>query len=53
MLSKVKELSATPDWKKENGKYIPMPYTWLNGKRWEDEVQITLQSKPGKLQVAL
>ncbi|MDX8128008.1 helix-turn-helix domain-containing protein [Methylomonas sp. OY6] len=26
------------DWLKENGKYIPHPASWLNGKRWEDEI---------------
>lgn len=26
-----------PDWLKENGKYIPLPASWLRGKRWEDE----------------
>lgn len=25
------------DWKKDGGKYIPYPATYLNGKRWEDE----------------
>lgn len=29
----------TDSWKKDNGTYIPLPATWLNGKRWEDEVQ--------------
>lgn len=29
---------VSADWVKEGGKYIPMPTTWLNGKRWEDEV---------------
>ena len=24
-------------WQKNNGQYIPMPSTWLNGRRWEDE----------------
>lgn len=24
-------------WRTENGKYIPHPTTWLNGRRWEDE----------------
>ena len=24
-------------WRKDGGQYIPMPATWLNGKRWEDE----------------
>lgn len=28
----------TPDWTKEKGQYIPHPSTWLNGKRWEDEI---------------
>lgn len=27
------------DWLKDGGKYVPMPTTWLNGKRWEDEVK--------------
>lgn len=32
------ELSAgSQDWQKENGKYVPNPATWLNGRRWEDE----------------
>lgn len=26
-------------WKRDNGKYIPNPATWLNQGRWEDEVQ--------------
>jgi hypothetical protein len=25
------------DWKKDNGKYIPMPETYLSKRRWEDE----------------
>lgn len=30
---------VSADWLKEGGKYVPMPTTWLNGKRWEDEVK--------------
>lgn len=26
-----------PDWMKENGQFIPLPASWLNGKRWLDE----------------
>ena len=33
--------TKSEDWKKENGKYIPFPATWLNGKRWDDEVILT------------
>lgn len=25
------------DWKRDGGRYIPHPSTWLNGRRWEDE----------------
>jgi len=31
--------AASNDWIKDNGKFVPMPTTWLNGKRWEDEVK--------------
>lgn len=26
------------DWQKDNGQFIPYPATWLNGRRWEDEM---------------
>lgn len=28
-------------WTRDNGRYIPHPATWLNQKRWEDEVEDT------------
>ncbi|WP_124353290.1 hypothetical protein [Pseudomonas chlororaphis] len=28
----------TPEWTKDKGQFIPHPSTWLNGKRWEDEI---------------
>jgi hypothetical protein len=37
IIQAVIESAKTKDWKKENGKYIPYPATYLNGKRWEDE----------------
>ena len=27
-------------WKRENGRYIPNPATWLNQRRWEDEYTV-------------
>ena len=30
-------------WKDKEQQYIPHPSTWLNGERWEDEVQSTAQ----------
>jgi hypothetical protein len=38
IINKVKLFRETPDWKKENGQFVPMPATWLNGKRWQDEI---------------
>lgn len=35
------------DWIKDNGQWIPHPATWLNGKRWEDE--IVQESKKSKI----
>lgn len=29
--------SASFDWTKENGKYVPLPATWLRAERWTDE----------------
>ena len=37
IIQAVLESAKTKDWLKENGKYIPYPATYLNGKRWEDE----------------
>jgi len=36
-------------WTKDNGKYIPQPTSWLNGKRWEDE-QPAIIAKPRKIE---
>lgn len=33
-----------PDWSKESGQYIPHPATWLNRKRWEDEIKVSVSS---------
>jgi hypothetical protein len=45
MIYKVNELKNTEDWIKENGKYIPHPATWLNQKRWEDELTPTMEKE--------
>ena len=30
--------SQTKEWLAEGGRYIPHPASWLNGRRWEDEI---------------
>ena len=37
IIQAVTESAKSKDWLKENGKFIPYPATYLNGKRWEDE----------------
>lgn len=36
----LEKFKLTPDWTKEDGKFIPYPSTWLNGRRWEDEISV-------------
>ena len=46
MIIAIKQQMQSDQWQKDNGQFIPMPSTWLNQKRWEDEVRITNISKP-------
>lgn len=39
MIKSLERFKELDDWKKQNGKYIPYPSTWLNQKRWEDEFE--------------
>jgi hypothetical protein len=39
--TKIALLKTAPEWLKENGQFIPYPYTFLNAKGWEDEVANT------------
>ncbi|MBR7010022.1 MAG: hypothetical protein IKI02_03805 [Oscillospiraceae bacterium] len=37
LLAALERQRADPQWRRENGRYIPHPVTWLNQGRWEDE----------------
>ena len=37
ILTDVSNRVKSSEWTRENGKYIPHPTTYLNGRRWEDE----------------
>lgn len=39
MIEALLKQRASETWTKEGGKYIPYPATYLNGRRWEDEVE--------------
>ncbi|SJZ91995.1 hypothetical protein SAMN02745119_02006 [Trichlorobacter thiogenes] len=37
MLAELEWQKQQSEWQKNNGQYIPLPASWLNGRRWEDE----------------
>jgi phage replication O-like protein O len=39
ILTALEKQKSSLDWKKDGGQYIPLPATWLNGRRWEDEIE--------------
>ena len=41
MMKQLEVFKKSYNWNKDNGQYIPNPTTWLNQKRWEDEIEIT------------
>lgn len=38
IIAAVLRFTASPDWTKDGGRYIPFPATFLNGHRWEDDI---------------
>jgi len=42
VLKGVESWKRSDQWMRDDGQYIPMPATFLNGERWEDEVQISI-----------
>ena len=38
MLSAIDKQKQSEQWKRDNGRYIPNPATWLNQGRWDDDV---------------
>lgn len=41
IISKLELFKKTESWNKDDGKYVPYAITWLNQKRWEDEIKLT------------
>jgi len=40
IMTALSQQKETEDWTKDGGKFIPHPTSWLNGRRWEDELTI-------------
>lgn len=47
IMAALSRFAESSDWQKDDGKYIPYPATWLNKKRWEDEINLC-DSDPAK-----
>ena len=45
MLNAIAWQSQSEQWRKDGGQFIPMPSTWLNQQRWEDE-GVIVPAKP-------
>ena len=39
ILEALKKQKSSPAWQENGGQFIPHPTTWINGERWEDDVQ--------------
>ena len=52
VLTAIDEQKHSEQWRKDSGKYIPNPATWLNQKRWEDEVEIDVQQPRATYDIA-
>lgn len=46
ILSAIAAHKLTADWQRDGGQYIPHPTTWLNQRRWEDEVTHARSQRP-------
>lgn len=38
ILESLTRFNRSEQWTKDGGRYVPLPATWLRGRRWEDEV---------------
>lgn len=48
IIAAVEIQKKSDQWTKDGGQYIPMPATWLNQRRWEDEgIQVQSRKKVG------
>jgi hypothetical protein len=45
ILKAIEVQKTQEDWIEQKGKYIPLPATWLNNRRWEDEISIEIKKE--------
>ena len=49
IIAAVEAFRLSPDWLKDNGAFIPHPATFLNGRRWEDELSPSPPAQPRRI----
>lgn len=45
ILAAIEQQKLSDQWRKSNGQFIPLPASWLNGRRWEDQVSNGAESE--------
>lgn len=51
LLEALERQKTSAQWTKDGGQFIPHPATWLNGKRWEDQLPQAGYQKGGQRQL--
>lgn len=51
IIAALTEHTKLDQWKKDKGRFIPHPSTWLNEERWKDEVESAAAPVPSKFDV--
>jgi len=46
IMSALYDQKLSHDWRKDGGQYVPLPATWLNQGRWEDEIEPKVVGSP-------
>lgn len=46
ILNALEQQKRSDRWTRDGGRYIPDPTTWLNGRRWEDELPAAADRRP-------
>lgn len=46
LLAALQRDKASDEWRRDDGKFIPHPASWLRGERWNDEAAVVPESEP-------
>lgn len=49
LMDGLKRYKQTGQWNRDNGEFIPHPTTWLNQRRWEDDIPAPARASPNGL----